>query len=77
MIIGFVNILAGIITTIQQFLKISELNETHELTVFLGINFIEELKLNCLNHHLKDKIYMILKHVPKNSIGLWKQSYHR
>jgi hypothetical protein len=31
MIVGGVNILAGIITTIQQFLKISELNEAHRV----------------------------------------------
>lgn len=31
--VGFVNILAGIITTIQQFLKISELNEAHRVSI--------------------------------------------
>ena len=32
MIIGSINILAGIITTIQQFLKIGQLNESHRVS---------------------------------------------
>ena len=37
MIIGGVNIFAGIITTIQQFLKIGELNEAHRVSsIILG-----------------------------------------
>ena len=32
MIIGGVNLTAGIITTIQQFLKINELNESHRVS---------------------------------------------
>ena len=31
-IVGWVNILAGIITTIQQFLKITEFNESHRVS---------------------------------------------
>ena len=32
-VVGSINILAGIITTIQQFLKISELNEAHRVAL--------------------------------------------
>ena len=35
---GTLSILAGIISTISQFLKISELNEAHSLIVCLGVN---------------------------------------
>ena len=45
MVIGSINIFAGI-TTIQQFLKIGELNEAHRAAYIAWINFIEILKLN-------------------------------
>ena len=45
MIIGFVNILAGIITTIQQFLKISELNEAHRVSSISWDKFYRRIKV--------------------------------
>ena len=45
MIIGGVNILAGIITTIQQFLKINELNESHRVASISWDKFYRRLKV--------------------------------
>ena len=43
--VGFVNILAGIITTIQQFLKISELNEGHRVSAIAWDKFYRKIKV--------------------------------
>lgn len=43
--IGFVNILAGIITTIQQFLKISELNEAHRVSSISWDKFYRKIRV--------------------------------
>ena len=47
--IGSLNILAGIITTVSQFLKINELSEAHRVSSISWDNFIEILELNLLN----------------------------
>ena len=43
--VGAVNILAGIITTVQQFLKISELNEAHRASSISWDKFYRNIKL--------------------------------
>lgn len=43
--VGFVNILAGIITTIQQFLKISELNEAHRVSAISWDKIYRKIKV--------------------------------
>jgi hypothetical protein len=45
MIVGSVNILAGIITTIQNFLKISQLNESHRVAAIAWDKFYRKIKL--------------------------------
>lgn len=45
MIVGGINILAGIITTIQNFLKISELNESHRVASISWDKFHRKIKL--------------------------------
>jgi hypothetical protein len=45
MLIGGVNIIAGIITTIQQFLKISELNEAHRVSAISWGKFYRNIKV--------------------------------
>jgi hypothetical protein len=45
MTIGFVNILAGIITTIQQFLKITELNEAHRVSSISWDKFYRKIRV--------------------------------
>ena len=44
-IIGSINIFAGIITTIQQFLKINELNEAHRISSISWDKFYRNIKL--------------------------------
>lgn len=50
MLIGGVNILAGIITTIQQFLKINELNEAHRVSAIVWDKFYRKLKVELSKH---------------------------
>jgi hypothetical protein len=50
MIIGGVNILAGIITTIQQFLKIGELNEGHRVSSIVWDKFYRKIKVELSKH---------------------------
>ena len=50
MIIGGVNILAGIITTIQQFLKITELNEGHRVSSIVWDKFYRKVKVELSKH---------------------------
>ena len=50
MIIGGVNILAGIITTIQQFLKITELNEGHRVSSIVWDKFYRKIKVELSKH---------------------------
>ena len=45
MIIGGVNIIAGIAITIQQFLKISELNEAHRVSSISWDKFHRKIKV--------------------------------
>lgn len=45
MIVGSVNILAGIITTVQNFLKISQLNEAHRVAAIAWDKFYRKIKL--------------------------------
>lgn len=44
-VIGCVNITAGIITTVQQFLKISELNEAHRVAALSWDKFYRRIKI--------------------------------
>ena len=50
MIIGFFNILAGIITTIQQFLKITQLNEAHRVSSITWDKFYRNIKIELAKH---------------------------
>jgi hypothetical protein len=45
MIIGSVNIMIGILTTVQQYLKISELNESHRVSAILWDKFSRNIKI--------------------------------
>lgn len=44
-IIGCINIIAGIITTVQQFLHISELNEAHRVSMIAWDKFYRRIKI--------------------------------
>lgn len=50
MIVGGFNILAGIITTIQQFLKITQLNEAHRVSGIAWDKFYRNIKIELARH---------------------------
>jgi hypothetical protein len=50
MIVGVFNILAGIITTIQQFLKITQLNEAHRVSGIAWDKFYRNIKIEIARH---------------------------
>ncbi len=50
MLVGGFNILAGIITTIQQFLKITQLNEAHRVTSIAWDKFYRNIKIEIAKH---------------------------
>ena len=45
MVIGFINIMIGILTTIQQYLKISELNEAHRVSAIAWDKFARNIRI--------------------------------
>ena len=51
--IGSLNIFAGILTTIQQFLKISELNEAHRVSSISWDKFYRNIKLELAKCRIK------------------------
>jgi hypothetical protein len=53
MIVGGFNILAGIITTIQQFLKITQLNEAHRVSSIAWDKFYRNIKIELAKHPLE------------------------
>ena len=50
MLVGGLNILAGIITTIQQFLKITQLNEAHRVSSISWDKFYRNIKIEIAKH---------------------------
>ena len=50
MIVGAFNITAGIITTIQQFLKITQLNEAHRVSSIAWDKFYRNIKIELAKH---------------------------
>ena len=50
MVVGGFNILAGIITTIQQFLKVTQLNEAHRVSSIAWDKFYRNIKIELSKH---------------------------
>lgn len=60
--IGSLNIIAGIITTIQQFLKINELNESHRIAAISWSKFYRNIKTELLkNRYERYEVNYLLK----------------
>jgi hypothetical protein len=53
MVIGSVNILIGIITTIQQYLKISEYNESHRVSAIAWDKFARNIRIELAKHPIE------------------------
>jgi len=58
MCVGLLNIIAGIITTVQQFLKITQLNEAHRVSSIAWDKFYRNIKTE-LAKHPKERIPVI------------------
>jgi len=58
MVVGGVNILGGIISTIQQFLKITQLNEAHRVSSIAWDKFYRNIKIE-LAKHPKERMHVI------------------
>lgn len=62
MVIGGVNIFAGIITTVQQFLKISELNEAHRVSSIAWDKFYRKIRVELAKpYDERQNVYDFLK----------------
>jgi len=90
MIIGGVNLAAGIITTIQQFLKINELNESHRVSAISWGKFHRNLHVELARapcertqavHLIKvakeeyDRLIETSNPIPKHIIKLFKETF--
>lgn len=70
MLVGGFNILAGIITTIQQFLKITQLNEAHRVSTIAWDKFYRNIKIE-LAKHPKERMEV------KQCIKVYKDEFDR
>jgi hypothetical protein len=62
MIIGFINIVNGNITTIQHFLKISVLNEAHRVSSISWYKFYRKIRVELSKPpHERQHVYDFLK----------------
>ena len=68
--IGCVNILAGIITTVSQYLKIAELNEAHRVSTISWDKFYRNIKLE-LAKHPEERMQ------PLNFLKIYKEEFDR
>ena len=90
MIVGAFNIAAGIITTIQQFLKITQLNEAHRVSSIAWDKFYRNIKIELAKHPSEridvkqmikmskeefDRLMETSPNVPEKIIGQFKQNF--
>jgi hypothetical protein len=67
---GGFNILAGIITTIQQFLKITQLNEAHRVSTIAWDKFYRNIKIELAKHPVE-------RIDPKHMLKMSKEEFDR
>jgi len=92
MVVGGVNILGGIISTIQQFLKITQLNEAHRVSSIAWDKFYRNIKIElakhpneriAVSHMLKmskeefDRLMETSPVIPDKIIAEFKQSFSK
>lgn len=70
MAVGAFNILAGIITTIQQFLKITQLNESHRVSGIAWDKFYRNIKIE-ISKHPQERIHV------EHMIKMCKEEFDR
>jgi hypothetical protein len=91
MIIGTFNILAGIITTVQQFLKITQLSEAHRVSGIAWDKFYRNIKIEItkhpserldVSHMIKmskeefDRLMETSPSIPENIINQFKNNFN-
>ena len=70
MIIGTINIIAGILTTIAQYFKINELNESHRVSSISWSKFYQNIKVE-MTKHPKDR------KSPNEMLNHYKEEFDR
>ena len=70
MTVGGFNLLAGIISTIQQFLKITQLNEAHRVSTIAWDKFYRNIKIELAKHPME-------RFEPKHMIKMSKEEFDR
>jgi hypothetical protein len=92
MIVGAFNITAGIITTIQQFLKITQLNEAHRVSSIAWDKFYRNIKIELAKHPIEridvkqmikmskeefDRLMETSPNIPEQILAQFKQSFNK
>ena len=90
MFVGAFNILAGIISTIQQFLKITQLNESHRVSSIAWDKFYRNIKIELAKHPNErmhavqmikmskeeyDRLMETSPNIPEEIVALFKTSF--
>jgi len=90
MFVGAFNILAGIISTIQQFLKITQLNESHRVSSIAWDKFYRNIKIELAKHPVErmsatqmikmskeeyDRLMETSPNIPAEIIAMFKSSF--
>ena len=90
MIVGAFNILAGIISTIQQFLKITQLNESHRVSSIAWDKFYRNIKIELAKHPVErmsaaqmikmskeeyDRLMETSPNIPVEIVAMFKNSF--
>jgi hypothetical protein len=92
MLVGAFNILAGIISTIQQFLKITQLNESHRVSSIAWDKFYRNIKIELAKHPNErihavqmikmskeeyDRLMETSPNIPEEIVALFKTSFEK
>jgi hypothetical protein len=92
MIVGAFNITAGIITTIQQFLKITQLNEAHRVSSIAWDKFYRNIKIELAKHPIEridvkqmikmskeefDRLMETSPNIPEQILAQFKESFNK
>jgi hypothetical protein len=92
MVVGSFSIAAGIITTIQQFLKITQLNEAHRVSSIAWDKFYRNIKIELAKHPMErmevrqmikmskeeyDRLMETSPNIPEKIVGEFKVNFNR
>jgi hypothetical protein len=90
MVVGGFNLLGGIVTTIQQFLKITQLNEAHRVSSIAWDKFYRNIKIELAKHPIErievkhmikmnkeefDRLMETSPNIPENIVRQFKKNF--